>query len=102
MVIAIPPFLTQGRYLRDARRGMPWLGCGSELSGIQAETPENKVARSTSGIGPGEFELPFSPPMFIDRDFLWREEKPGARLPGSLSFIDGMEGKAWDSRFSAG
>jgi hypothetical protein len=64
--------------------------------------PERKVARSASGIGSGEFELPSSPPMFIDRDFLWREEKPGAQLPDFLSFIYGVEGKAWKSQFSAG
>ena len=64
--------------------------------------PERKVARSTAGVDPGEFELPFSPPMFINRNLLWREEKPAAQLPDFLSFIYGMEGKARDLPFSAG
>jgi hypothetical protein len=81
---------------------MSELGGGSGLPGGQVDESEIVLVGVITRIDPGEFELPFFPPIFTNRDLLWREEEPAVQLPDSLSFIYGMEGKAWKSPFSAG
>lgn len=62
MWIATLPSPTQGRYLRDARRSMSWLGCGSGLPGIRDQVLENKAA--VLRIGPGGSKRTSSPRVF--------------------------------------